>query len=915
MTLWQILGSIIIAPLQLFFEVVFMMAGKIVRHPGASIVVLSLVMNFLLLPLYKRADAMQEEERETEKRLSKVVSHIKKTFRGNERVMMLQAYYSENNYKPTYMLRSAVSLFLEIPFFIAAYRFLSGLKLLHGVSLGPIADLGRPDALLLIAGVSINLLPIIMTAINLVSCVIFTKGATLKSKIQLYGMAIFFLVFLYSSPSGLVFYWTLNNLFSLLKTIFYKLKNPGKVVAILFSLGGLAVLAYVLFFNNNPSLERRVAMLIIAALLQTPLLYIFIKARFLGNKEAAPANSNPKLFFAAGIFLALFIGVLIPSSVIKSSPQEFFDVASLFNPLIYLLNSLCLALGAFLLWSGVFYRLAKPRARVVFEKAFASFSVLSVINYMFFGKKLGVLSTALQYEQGLSFDFSAHIINAAITIIVIALIFVFAGKYKKYIVNILIVACIATGLMSGINAVAINSSIKQIDQSAVLESKDMPEITLSKTAKNVIVLMLDRAKGEYFPYIFNEKPELKEQFSGFTYYSNVISFGLCTNLATPALFGGYEYTPLEMNRRETEPLQKKHDEALRVMPAVFSKNNFDVTVCDPVFESYTWIPPLKLYKDLPSVKAYNTIGRFTDPIEKEKLISNNKRNFFCFGVLKSMPILAQIPLYDSGNYFHPEMTASQVITGEHTASGIFSSFMSNYSVLKNLPSMTKVADAEKSTFLLMSNNATHEPMMLKEPEYIPAKEVDNREFEKNNADRFVLNGKTLSMESSYEFVHYQAAMASFLQLGKWFDYLKENEVYDNTRIILVSDHGWRMGQVKELFIDSENDFTGFFPLLMVKDFGSTGFHSSHEFMTNADVPAIAMQGLIDNPKNPFTGNSIDSSKKTTQQLFLSFSNNWNPQYNNGNTFTEARWASVKDDIWNLNNWKYSDKPSVMPNID
>lgn len=83
-----------------------------------------------------------------------------------------------------------------------------------------------------------NILPIIMTAVNLVSCVIFTKGSLLKTKIQLYAMALFFLVFLYTSPSGLVFYWTLNNLFSLVKTIFYKLKHPGKVLAVLASIAG-----------------------------------------------------------------------------------------------------------------------------------------------------------------------------------------------------------------------------------------------------------------------------------------------------------------------------------------------------------------------------------------------------------------------------------------------------------------------------------------------------------------------------------------------------------------------------------------------------------------------------------------------------------------------------------------------------
>ena len=46
----------------------------------------------------------------------------------------------------------------------------------------------------------------------------------------------FFLFFLYTSPSGLVFYWTLNNLFSLVKTIFYKLKHPREVLAVLFAM-------------------------------------------------------------------------------------------------------------------------------------------------------------------------------------------------------------------------------------------------------------------------------------------------------------------------------------------------------------------------------------------------------------------------------------------------------------------------------------------------------------------------------------------------------------------------------------------------------------------------------------------------------------------------------------------------------
>ena len=130
-------------------------------------------------------------------------------------MMMLQTYYRQNHYKPTDAFKGSVSLLLEIPFFIAAYRFLSGLSAIRGVSFGAIADLGSPDALIQLGAFSINLLPFLMTAVNLISSAIFTKGYPLKTKIQLYGMALFFLVLLYKSPSGLVLYWTLNNVFSL----------------------------------------------------------------------------------------------------------------------------------------------------------------------------------------------------------------------------------------------------------------------------------------------------------------------------------------------------------------------------------------------------------------------------------------------------------------------------------------------------------------------------------------------------------------------------------------------------------------------------------------------------------------------------------------------------------------------------
>ena len=141
MTVGNAFFKLLIGPLELLFETVFALAYRYIGDPGLAIICMSLIVNLLVLPLYRRADKMQADERKIEDKLQWGIDHIKKTFHGDERFMMLQAFYRENNYKPIYALRGSLALLLEIPFFIAAYKFLSELRILRGSSFGPIQDL------------------------------------------------------------------------------------------------------------------------------------------------------------------------------------------------------------------------------------------------------------------------------------------------------------------------------------------------------------------------------------------------------------------------------------------------------------------------------------------------------------------------------------------------------------------------------------------------------------------------------------------------------------------------------------------------------------------------------------------------------------------------------------------------------
>ena len=916
MTIFDMLFTILLGPLKLVFEIIYVIANRVIGHPGLAIVVLSLIMNFLVLPLYKRSDAMQEEARDTDERLSKGVNHIKKTFSGDERMMILQTYYRQNNYKPTDALNGSVSLLLEVPFFMAAYQFLSSLETIQGVSLGPIADLGAPDALLTIGGMSINLLPILMTLVNIISSAIYLKGFPLKTKIQLYGMAIFFLVFLYTSPAGLVFYWTLNNVFSLVKTIFYKLKNPKKVLSILASIVGVAVLVLGIGFYENASIRRKLFVIAMGIALQLPTIIAILSKKLNFKLPQVEEKNNKKMFVLGALYLTFLVGALIPSTLIAASPQEFIDITYFYNPSWYVVSALCLAAGTFLVWFGVFYWIASPKGKVLFDKIIWVLCGVMTANYMFFGTDLGVISKNLRYENGMKFTSSEFISNSLVIVAIAMVMYFIITKFRGKLTTVILTAVITVAGMSGLNMFTIQESVSAAESQLDSLSDQMPNFNLSKTGKNVIVLMLDRGMGQYIPYIMNEKPELKEQFKGFTFYSNTISFGGCTNFGSPAIFGGYEYTPIEMNRRDDELLVDKQNEALKVMPVLFSQNGYDVTVCDAPYANYQWIPDLSIYDEYPEIDTYITEGQFGDEETKAENIVSNRRNFFCFSLMKTMPLVIQNNLYEDGRYNRADVNSFQSQYNDYIAEGVNSIFMDAYRVLENLATMTNITDDQTNTFLMMNNNSAHEPTMLQAPEYVPTDHVDNTQFYAENMELYTLNGVTLKMENAHQMTSYQVNMATMLQLGEWFDYLRENDVYDNTRIIIVSDHAYFTYQLDALYKDTGhfafNDLALLYPLLLVKDFGSDEFTTSTEFMTQADVPTLAVDGLIENAVNPFTGKEINNDEKTSHDQYVIYSWDFDIAINNGTQFIPSKWYKVSDNIWDLNNWTLLDEITTMP---
>ena len=112
MNIISILYFLLIRPLELIYEFIFSVSYQNSGNAFFSIVILSISVGLLSLPLYNRADKLQQESTVIEKHMKPGKDRIKKAFKGDEQVLLLQAYYKEKHYHPLMILRSSFSLLL-----------------------------------------------------------------------------------------------------------------------------------------------------------------------------------------------------------------------------------------------------------------------------------------------------------------------------------------------------------------------------------------------------------------------------------------------------------------------------------------------------------------------------------------------------------------------------------------------------------------------------------------------------------------------------------------------------------------------------------------------------------------------------------------------------------------------------------
>jgi len=194
---------------------------------------LSLLFRIFILPANVLLTRTQRNVSHIQARLAPELETIKANFSGEEAHNKFMAAHKAQGVTPFYNLKPLLLTLAPIPFLIAIFNVLGEFDKIVGHSFMWISDLAYPDAVfdfgvhIPLLGNSINLLPILMTLLTVFAALlhqnkIVSAKELRKQKLNLYFMALGFLLLFYPFPSAMVLYWTFANIWQLIQQRFIR---------------------------------------------------------------------------------------------------------------------------------------------------------------------------------------------------------------------------------------------------------------------------------------------------------------------------------------------------------------------------------------------------------------------------------------------------------------------------------------------------------------------------------------------------------------------------------------------------------------------------------------------------------------------------------------------------------------------
>ena len=204
---------------------------SVVPSWGWSIVIMTICIKLLFWPLTAKASRSQ-------KRMASIqgpMAELKEKHKDNPQKMQQETLklFKEHQVNP---VAGCLPMLIQMPIFLGLFYMLRTASELRFESFLWVSDLSLPDTQFVVGGFPINILPMIMGVTMFLQMSMMPVSPTadpMQQKIFKF-LPFIFLIFLYNFSSGLVLYWTVQNILTIIqqKIINSRPDEPLKPVAV-----------------------------------------------------------------------------------------------------------------------------------------------------------------------------------------------------------------------------------------------------------------------------------------------------------------------------------------------------------------------------------------------------------------------------------------------------------------------------------------------------------------------------------------------------------------------------------------------------------------------------------------------------------------------------------------------------------
>ncbi|MDR1901202.1 MAG: membrane protein insertase YidC [Treponema sp.] len=216
-----------LSPLETALKWLLMLFHRMVPNYGIAIILLTIFVKVLFFPLTKKSSEGTLRMQALQPR----IKEIQEKYKDNPQKMNIEmaAFYKREGFNP---LAGCLPMLLQIPIFLAMYNLFNNHFDLRGAMFIPvwIPDLSLPESIfnfsptqLPILGWSdIRLLPFIYVGSQLLYGKVTQtpdQQGNSQMKLMMFAMPIVFFFILYDVPSGLLIYWIMSNMLTLVQQV------------------------------------------------------------------------------------------------------------------------------------------------------------------------------------------------------------------------------------------------------------------------------------------------------------------------------------------------------------------------------------------------------------------------------------------------------------------------------------------------------------------------------------------------------------------------------------------------------------------------------------------------------------------------------------------------------------------------